>query len=407
MDMKSPHFERPLYFSILKGLGIGIAAVILKLIVSLSVWTTYANGSMFGEFQNFAIYIVSFISSLFVYNSVIGISMTFDVFARDEVMERTCEQKGTIPKLRDIFLYKSFLIETATIVLVMFLASLFGSTPEIFGMFHIEEGRSPYETGILPALVILPISIFLCFFARFEAVRYWKYLFRTFNLEVIESKIKLILRVVFITVLYPIVLPFCPLVFFVLAFVYSVIASVALSMTIPVFILTVVLIFFLLWCLKVCFAIRKRNKFLSKMVESAAKMGFTVTEIKNKSISLVTRRKKCTFSLIRGSEIYDCLVIGHPRYRVPVCFTSATKGHYRHRIGTPKHNITLETKFDYSLDSENKKILIIAPTPKHAFICEDGKEKRLFTADKLWDFVVYESDGFIGSLERDCLGRYD
>ena len=92
---------------------------------------------------------------------------------------------------------------------------------------------------------------------------------------------------------------------------------------------------------------------------------------------------------------------------MPVCFTSATKGHYRHRIGTPKHNITLETKFDYSLDSENKKILIIAPTPKHAFICEDGKEKRLFTADKLWDFVVYESDGFIGSLERDCLGRYD
>ena len=148
-------------------------------------------------------------------------------------------------------------------------------------------------------------------------------------------------------------------------------------------------------------------KFLKKMADSAAKTGFTVTEIKNPRLSLLSRKRKCTFSLIRGTTVFDCLIIGYPRYRVPVCFTSETKGYYRHRIGMPKHNITLETKFDYSLPGENKKILIISPTPKDAFIIEGEKEKRLFTADKLWSFVVYESDGFVGAIDRDCLGRYD
>ena len=55
MDNENPRFERPLYFSILKGLGIGVATVVLKLVVSLSVGQTYAVSSMFGEFENFAI----------------------------------------------------------------------------------------------------------------------------------------------------------------------------------------------------------------------------------------------------------------------------------------------------------------------------------------------------------------
>ena len=142
------------------------------------------------------------------------------------------------------------------------------------------------------------------------------------------------------------------------------------------------------------------------MKTAAEKKGFTVEKAKNPARSLISGRYKCTFSLTRDEEKYDCLVIGNPRYRVPVCFTSSTEGHYRHRIGTPRRNVTFETKFDYSFEGDGKKLLIIAPTPKHAFICEDGKEKRLFTADKLWDAVVYEAEGFIGSLERDCLGRY-
>jgi len=407
MDSKRPSSARPFYFSIIKGLGVAVFAIILKSVVSFSTWQRYATGSMFGELENYAIYIVCFICSFFVYNSVIGISMTYDLYAKDEVMENTYDTRAELPGVKGIFGYKSFFTETATVTFVLTLCAFFGTSPEIFGMFYTGEGHSPYESGIYPALVTLPIVLFLCFFARFEAVRYWKYLYRTANLEAVESKTRLILRVAFVVVLYPIVLPFIPLLFYVLVTIGGAIAAVALAMTIPVFIITVLLVLYGLWWLRVLIAMRKRNKFLAKMKDSAAKMKFTVTDIKNPRRSFISRKHKCTFSLIRDKEIYDCLIIGNPRYRVPVCFTSESKGYYRHRLGTPKHNITLESKFDYSLDGSNKKILIISPTPKHAFVTEGDKEKRLFTADKLWSFVIYESDGFVGALDRDCLGRYD
>ena len=100
-------------------------------------------------------------------------------------------------------------------------------------------------------------------------------------------------------------------------------------------------------------------------------------------------------------------MIGNPRYRVPVCFISETDGYFRHRLGTKKHNITLQTKFNYSLEGDGKKILIISPVAKDAFILDGDKERRIFNADRLWDFVTYEPEAFIAALERDCLGRYD
>ncbi len=403
---EEPRYERPLYFSVLKGLGVGAFALILKGLVSLFSWRTYAVGSMFGDFENFAVYIVIFIASLLVYNSVFGISMTYDVFARDTVMAATEETHTEMPTLRGIYGYRDFWTETATLSAFMFIAGLLGAFPEIFGMFYFGEGYSPYKSGILPALVILAITLIICLIARYEAVKYWKHLLKTLSLDAVESKTKLVLRVITVFILYPLVLPYLPLIFFAMLMIWSVIEAAAIAMTVPVFILTIILIIIGLRMLSLLHAIRARNRFFNKVRNAAEKKGFVIKDIKNPSRSIINGRYKCTFSLRRGEERYDCLVIGNQKYRVPVCFTSATRGHYRHRIGTPKRNITLETKFDYSFEGEGKKLLIISPTPKHAFICEDGKEKRLFTADKLWDCVVYEAEGFVGSIERDCLGRH-
>ena len=403
---EEPRYERPLYFSVLKGMGVGAFALILKSLVSLFTWRTYAVGSMFGDFENFAIYIVVFIASILVYNSVFGISMTYDIFARDTVMAATEETHTAMPRLREIYAYRDFLAETATVSAFMFISALLGAFPEIFGMFYLGEGYSPYKSGILPALVILGITLITCLIARYEAVKYWKHLLRTQSLDAVESKTKLILRVITILILYPLVLPYLPLIFFAVLMIWSVIEAAAVAMTVPVFILTIILIIIGLRILRLMLAIRSRHKFFNKVRLAAEKKDFVIKDIKNPSRSIISGRYKCTFSLYREEERYDCLVIGNPKYRVPVCFTSPTRGHYRHRIGTPKRNITLETKFDYSFEGDGKKLLIISPTPKHAFICEDGKEKRLFTADKLWDCVVYEAEGFIGSIERDCLGRH-
>ena len=58
--------ERPLYVSFFKGLAFGIFAIILKIAVSFSTWQKYVSNGSLGELENFAIYIICFVASLFV-----------------------------------------------------------------------------------------------------------------------------------------------------------------------------------------------------------------------------------------------------------------------------------------------------------------------------------------------------
>ncbi|MBE6644884.1 MAG: hypothetical protein E7612_05840 [Ruminococcaceae bacterium] len=106
--------------------------------------------------------------------------------------------------------------------------------------------------------------------------------------------------------------------------------------------------------------------------------------------------------------IYDCLVIGHLKREVPICFISESEGYFRLRLGTAKHNITIQKHFVYSTPGNGKKIMIINPTPKYAYICDLGEEqeKRIYNAEKVWDYVAYEAEAFIGALDRGCLGNY-
>ena len=103
-----------------------------------------------------------------------------------------------------------------------------------------------------------------------------------------------------------------------------------------------------------------------------------------------------------GKEIIGCRSRG-----VPVCFSSSSEGYFRYRLGTKNHHITLSLTFNYEIDGDGIKILILEPVPKRALVCEGEREKVLFNADKLWDCVVYEEDAFIGTMERYCLGKAD
>ena len=67
----------------------------------------------------------------------------------------------------------------------------------------------------------------------------------------------------------------------------------------------------------------------------------------------------------------------------------------------------MEKHFEYSAPGNGKKIMIIHPTPKYAYLCDPQfkKEKRVYNADCVWSFVAYEDEAFIGAVDRDCLGR--
>ncbi len=386
--------KNPTWIYILKGFGICAISLLLKNLVSFAILLCYSGENLMGDLPNYAIHIVCFIASILIYNSVIGIFHSLDrAFADDFI------------KNKKIFIDKGFIAEAIAIIATLSLAAAIGASPEIAGMFYFAEGKSPHSSGILPMLATLLISAALLLICRYEAVRYWKVLERQGTLDETVTKKKLIIRLVIVCIAYPLAFPFLPLIAFVCVTFFRAAVTVVAA---PLLLLTIIVLIAAIIGAKLLLVIRKRKAFLADLSTVVREHGFLLSEIQNSYSSLFNAKKQCSFSVSNKMTTYDCLVIGHLFKSVPICFTSNFEGFFRYRLGTKRHNITMEKHFTFATEGSGVKILVINPTPKYAYICdtETDNEKRLYNADKLWNYVVYEAVAFIGALDRDCLGKY-
>ena len=394
--------EKPIWICIVKGMLSAIAALILKSVVSFSAFMSYSSNS---EIKNYVIYIISFVCSLFVYNSIFGIIISYDKGACEEFLKKEDIYTGRFTELKRIYLHKSFITEFLSAVTILSIAAALGAMPEITGMFYLGDGKAPYRTGILPLVLTLFISSVIYLYNRYEAVRYWRMLKKQSSLDSLKSKSTIITRILVIVIGYPLVLPYIPL----LAYPFmTLFGAAALLLSIPILFVAVLIIFLLYNLSLLIHAINQRKKLVKSLNTLVRELGLSLSKINNPYISLINSKKKCSFDLIINNKEYSCLVLGHMFRSVPICFTSETKGHFRYRIGTARHNISLEKHFEYSLSGKGTKILIISPTPKYAciYIPEKNKDRRIFNADKLWDFVAYEAEAFLRAIDRNCLGKY-
>ena len=63
------------------------------------------------------------------------------------------------------------------------------------------------------------------------------------------------------------------------------------------------------------------------------------------------------------------------------------------------------SQFQYSFQSPHKKIVIINPIPLHVSKTGEGASKEIDTGEKLGEYYIYNATGFLGALERQCLGK--
>lgn len=384
---------------ILKGVGGGVAATAVACFTKLMIFAVYATQ----DIPNYLINIICFIASVIVYNSIFGILLMFDKTACGNYLEYKAQTPDT-PFIKELFRDRLFITELLSAVSVTSLAAALGAAKEIAGMFYTQDGVSPYSIGIIPFAVTLLISSSLLIYERYEAVRYWKALNKHGELDELTSKPKIIIRILTVTVGYPLILPYLPL----LAAVFlSFIRVIALVTTLPVLIAIFVAVILLIFAIKILKGVHERRSFFKKLTVLARQRELTVKDIENPYISLLKRSRQCSFLLENKKSTYACTVLGHVR-RAVICFTSSTEGYYRHRIGTKRHNITLQQHFKLTQEGAYTKIIIINPTPKNAYICESGssKEKRLLNADMLWDSTVYEADAFLRATDNEVLGKY-
>lgn len=385
----------------LKGIGIGAMALLLKTLVSFAILIYYSGENLIGDIPNYAIHIVCFIASILIYNSVFGIFLTFDKSSLNEFITNDKFDSA----FRKIFYHKNLLAEGIATIAFTSLAAALGASKEIAGMFYFDEGVSPHSNGIIPFCMTAVITFLLFSLGRYEATRYWSVLKRQGILDDAITMKKLIIRLMIIAIAYPVAFPFLPLI----AFVFITLFRTAVTIvTAPLLLLAIFVLIAALVALKLLFVIKKRKTFINNLKTTVRQHGFTLSEIQNPYASLFNTKKQCGFTVTNKKTTYDCVVLGHLLKSVPICFTSNSEGYFRYRLGTKRHNITMQKHFDFEANGSGIKILIINPTPKHAYICdiESDNEKRLFNADKLWNYVAYEAEAFIGALDRDCLGKY-
>ena len=389
-----------LWIYALKGFGIGAIALILKALVSFAILLYYSGENLIGDIPNYAIHIVCFVASIFIYNSVFGIFMTFD---KSSLNDFTLNDKPNSP-FKNAFCHKNILVEGIAIIAFTSLAAALGASREIGGMFYFDDGVSPYSNGIIPFSVTAVITFLLFLLTRYEATRYWLVLKRQGAIDETITMKRLIIRLIIIAIAYPLAFPFMPLIAFVFITLFRTAVTIVSA---PLLLLTIFLLIAVLLTLKLLFVIKKRKNFINNLKTTVRQHGFTLSEIENPYASLFNLKKQCSFTVTNKKTTYDCVVLGHLLKSVPICFTSDSEGYFRYRLGTKRHNVTMQKHFEFFKKGSGVKILIINPTPKYAYICdtESDNEKRLFNADKLWDYVAYEAEAFIGALDRDCLGK--
>ena len=183
---------------ITKGFAIAIATVLIKYLTSLSSLAIYGSETIVSDIPNFAVCIVIFVSSLFIYNSILGLAFSFDRLSADEFFEAEDALEGEISGFKRIYNHRAFILTAIPIVVTLSIFAALGANWEIAGMFYFGEGQSQFSSGVIPFLAILVLSSLYVLFERYEAVRYWRVLRRQGNLEETSSKVKIIFIIIFI-----------------------------------------------------------------------------------------------------------------------------------------------------------------------------------------------------------------
>ena len=100
-------------------------------------------------------------------------------------------------------------------------------------------------------------------------------------------------------------------------------------------------------------------------------------------------------------ESYACRFIGIASRTMPMFLLDNGYAKYERRYISIKHQVY--EKFTFDANEGDKKILIACPVPRALYAQNHEAERLLDVGDKVLDYAVYNSSGFLNALERKCL----
>lgn len=400
--------SRP-WFYLIRGTIIFVFFYILKIITVFSVRRIYVGHTVqLTDFPVWAVNLISAVIIVFIYNSIVNLFSMHDKSASVDFFEEEKEDLFFLEEIGVILKDKKFWIETLTAITLCTVVAFIGGFSEVTNMLP-EAVVALLPLWLLPVLLCTVVFFTVSLLCKYEARRYWLSLKREHETDKIGKAYLLIIRSVVFFIIYPGIFPYAP--YIVLAGVSFVMIFVAASkeFTVIGLILIIAILIGVVVLLRYLRSIRKRKHLIKKLIRVAEENGYTISEIYFPYASFFRHVDGYNFTLKKGDRAFSCRFVGTVKKSVPVVFTSATEGYYLHRIGTKKHNISLHHKFNYGFETDKSeiKIVLVDPFPKTVLVESDGGSRRLYSGDKIWNVIIYDSADIIGAIDRDCLGRYN
>lgn len=446
MSLKDKLKKSPLWMLLSRGFLIFFIVLAIKSLLGFRVITTYTDMQL-GSYTDgtivmpdFAVAIIYLVGTIFLLNSTLNIFSNFDRRRMELFLKKGVTRVGPLESFWRSLRSGEYWCEAAPLLGFTTLGAFVGWYPEVSGSFS-EVGMSDGLFAVLPLIFMLPATLILTLWRRYEAERYWLYLVRRDDLGKIYRNRRLVFKCIMLPIIYVIFYPFAPMagmIFFALpAFLVMLVDFLSLLG----FLIALVALISLIYALSVLHAVKIRRRIVKTLPSLCEENGYTLSKIKRPYASLFSPKKECNFTIEKDGKLFFCHLVGSPWQRAPLFFASSSTAYFKHRLGTKNHHITFLSTFEYNFEGEGDKIIIVNPVPKRIYVSQDemltgetdeasirySKEGTLASAatfspirkkeakstrelqpgDRIWGYTIYNTTSFLGAIDRKCLGRYN
>ena len=337
---------------------------------------------------------------LLIYNSIVNTTAFYDRDAFCRFKARKVLRVRLRCELPVILKSSDFWIETLPVLMLTALFCSFGGFYEV-GYVIFEVGKAPLWSTRALALIFVPLLFSVSLFCRYEVHRYYAVLIKRGEEYRVDSKPRLVGKVFLVLLMYPLLFPYAPMVLFLILTFVGIVGALISVMTLIGFILAVVAaVFGIIGLLKLKTYIMKK-KFLGAVKELADK--------RREVFELFDKEKRESegydFRLSSGGQIFSVKIITSINRLTPLYFTSEREAFFLYRLGTKEHHTELQKHFEYYFEGEGQRIIVPIKFPKKLFAAEFGATRKLFSGDRIWKYIVFNTSSFLGQQDRECLYR--
>ena len=349
---------------------------------------------------HFVFYLFSLLILALIYNSFILYFATYDREEMDRFLgEDNGETDSFFAERRRALKSLPFLLELIFVLLftaLFFFLGGFGDISYFTAMIPVPKGSSN-----LIGYAVLSLFLFILLLdRRCEARKYWQQLRDRGDLSRLESKTRMAIRGLTITLLYPIATPVLPMILYFAINLITIIIGLADMLTAIGFILTLIGIFAVIILLKKLHFHRIKRKIEKNIAATAQAFGYKLILYEKDARIL----HNCNGYLEKDEKRYYFKIMAAPSLFTPLYFMEHG-AYYLHKFGTKNHYRSYERHVAYTFDCPGQKSIILPKITNYIFAKEGGAVRRVYEGDSFWSYTVYNPQSFLGNMERDCIGR--